>query len=163
MKINLNYFYYKKNMTVEKIMTKNVKSVKINTSLVNVSKLLSKKRLHAVPVVDDNKKVLGIITENDFFTKDLSDTYLPTYINFLKKAKFKSKISKKEYENVKKLLEAKAGDIMAANCLTTSPKTSIKKLLEIFQTKKYYSIPVVDKTKKLIGIVTQQDILKIIK
>ena len=150
-------------MTVEKIMTKKVKCVKINTALVKVSKILSKKRLHAVPVVDDNKKVLGIITENDFFTKDLSDIYLPTYINFLKKTKFKSKISKKENENVKKLLEAMAGDIMVANCLTIGPKTTIKKLIEIFKTKEYYSIPVVDKTKKLIGIVTQQDILKIIK
>ena len=149
-------------MTVEKIMTKNVKSVKIKTPLIKVSKLLAKKRLHAVPVVDEEKRVVGIITENDFFTKDMANTYLPTYINFLKKAKFKSKISKQEKINVDKLLTAKAGDIMVQKCLTVTPKASIKGLIEIFKTKKYYSIPVVDKSNKLIGIVTQQDILKII-
>ena len=150
-------------MTIEKIMTKKVKSVRINTSLLNVSKILSKKRLHAVPVVDAQKKILGIITEKDFFTKDLTETYLPTYINFLKKAKFKNRISRKEKKEMDILFSAKAEDIMTANCFTIESKTSTKKLLEIFRTKKYYTIPVVDKSKKLIGIITQADILKIIK
>lgn len=150
-------------MTVEKIMTKNAQCVKINTSLIKVSKLLSSKNFHAIPVIDEQKKVLGIIAENDFFTKDLAGIYLPTYINFLKKARFKSKISKKEQEEIEKLISAKAGDIMTADCFTVSSKTSIKELISIFKTKKYYTIPVVDKSKKLLGIITQADILKIIK
>jgi CBS domain-containing protein len=151
-------------MLVKQIMTKKVISVEPKTKVTDVAQLLTKHRIHGVPVVEGGK-IMGIITETDFFIKDkeLTNLYLPSYIDFLKKAKFAHKVSLGKKSKINKLLKAKAEDIMTADCFTVSPTLDAKELLKIIIAKKYFTIPVVNKEGKLTGIVTQSDIINLIK
>lgn len=147
---------------VKDIMVKEVISVKSETKIIEAAQLISKYRIHGIPVVE-NGKVAGIITETDFFVKDQPDLYLPSYIEFLNKAEFASKISLAKRRAINKLLKAKAKDIMTADCFTVMPDLEVKELLKLIIAKHYFTIPVVDKDGNMVGIVTQNDILNIIK
>jgi len=67
-------------------MTKNVSFVSPDTKITDVAEIMFKNRFHGLPVLD-NDKIVGIITETDFFTKDAANLYLPSYISFLKENK----------------------------------------------------------------------------
>ena len=51
-------------------MTKKVVSVHENDYIKNVFKLMDKAGILGVPVVDDKKQVVGIVTETDFEDED---------------------------------------------------------------------------------------------
>ncbi len=63
---------------------------------------------------------------------------------------------------VNKLLRTMAEDIMTTDCFTVTPDLSAKELLKLIIAKHYFTIPVVNKEGKMVGIVTQNDILNII-
>ena len=56
---------------VKNIMTKRVISVLKNENITKVARLLNKFKIHGVPVVDKNNKLVGLITESDFFVRSL--------------------------------------------------------------------------------------------
>jgi CBS domain-containing protein len=146
---------------VKDIMVKEVISVKPETKIIEAAQLISKYRIHGIPVVEKGK-IVGIITETDFFVKDQPDIYLPSYIEFLNKAEFASKIPFTKRSTINKLLKAKAKDIMTTDCFTVMPDMEVKELLKLIIAKHYFTIPVADKDGKIVGIVTQNDILNII-
>jgi len=61
----LNYLLAK--LTVDKIMTKKVLTVKPDTSIAEAARLMLDHKVGGLPVVDDQNHVLGIITESDIF------------------------------------------------------------------------------------------------
>jgi len=150
-------------MKVKDIMTKKVISVKQNDSIMEVSELLTKFKIHGVPVLHKNK-IVGIITEVDFFIKSMPDIFLPSYIKILKKTKMKKGgVSMKRKREMKKIMKAKAEDIMTKNCITIYDNADISELIKLFQMRGIYTIPVLNRSGKMVGIVSQADIIKLIK
>lgn len=149
-------------MRIEDIMTRRVISVEGSTPIAQIAELLTSGGYHALPVVDEKKRVIGIIAETDLFIKNMPHLYLPSYIDFLKNIKTVKKTSQKHRERTHKLLEASAKDIMTSEVVTVLSGLNVKKLIKIFQEKKLYSLPVVDSKKKLIGIVTVADVIRLI-
>lgn len=139
-------------------MIPDVISVSPNDSILAVSELIFKNRFHGVPVVE-NEKVLGIITEDDFFLKDYDDLFLPAYMKFLENHHAATNLPQEMKEKVKKLLSAKASDIMTPNCLTVTPETETSELMNLVKKTKFTTFPVVDQNGKILGIVTLSDIL----
>jgi CBS domain-containing membrane protein len=146
-------------MTVSDIMTKEVISIQKETQLAEAAGILAKFRIHGLPVVDEEKKVLGIITESDFFTKDSSNIYLPTFLDFIRNGDIDNPRSSDSQEIEKK---SKIKDIMTEGCLTVRPETEIEKLIAIFKEKNFNSVPVTDEQGVLVGIVTVMDIIRLL-
>ncbi len=149
-------------MKVKQIMIRKVISVKPKTKVMEVAALLDKYSIHGVPVIE-NKLIIGIITESDFFISGGLDLHIPSYIDFLKRAKFAKNLSGKNKKGIDRLLNATATDIMTKNCFTVSAEMEVKDMIKVFKNKKYFTIPVVDSNKNIIGIITQADIIKLIK
>ena len=82
-------------MKIKKLMTKKVIFVNSNTSIGDAAELMEKHRIHGLPVVDD-KKLVGIITETDFFVRDSANFHIPSYIDFIKNSKTKKYIKNNE-------------------------------------------------------------------
>ena len=57
-------------MKVRDIMTEAVLTVKADTSVNDVAKLLGQRDVSGVPVVDDQQQVIGIITELDLIVRN---------------------------------------------------------------------------------------------
>lgn len=142
-------------------MTKNVISVSPETKIEEIAQLLTRNRIHGVPVVEDGKLV-GIIAEDDFFTKDSVNLHLPSYINLLKEAKISREVKSGEKEKLHELFNARAKDIMTPNCATLSPDTQINDAVKIFKETKFNALPVVDKNNGLAGIVALADIINLL-
>lgn len=150
-------------MNAKDIMTKDVVSIGVKTKVVDIAKLLLKKGIHGVPVIDKEKKILGIITMSDFFIKGYPEIYLPSYINFLKKTKFHKNVKLKQKASSNTLLKAKATDIMTENCFCIPEDTEVKDILNRYSSSSLKTIPIINKELQLVGIITRSDIVKLIK
>lgn len=146
-------------MNVSDIMTKEVITVNKDTSLKEAAGLLAKFRIHGFPVVDENNKVLGIVTESDFFTKDSSNIFLPTFLDFISGKKPETLGDAESAELEKK---TSIRDIMTADCLTIPSDLPVQKLIEYFKEKNFNSLPVVDGQGILIGIVSIMDVIRLL-
>lgn len=149
-------------MKVEDIMTQNVVTVSPESKITEVAEILFKNKFHALPVVESTE-IVGIIAETDFFTRDSENFFLPAYVKFLEKNIKTENGSKEQQEKAKKLFNARARDIMSANCTTVYKDTSLDDLLEIFKTTKFATLPVVDEKNFLVGVVTLSDIISLVK
>lgn len=149
-------------MKVEDIMTKNVVTVTPDSKITQVAEIMFKNRFHGVPVAE-GKRVVGIVTEGDFFTRDQNNVFLPSYINFLKESKVAGALSKAEEEKVKKLLNAQVREIMNEKCVTILRDMSLHDLIAFFRETKYNTLPVMDENNELVGIVTLADVIGLIK
>lgn len=145
-------------MQVKEIMTKKVISVRPDDSVMQVAELIFKNGFHGMPVVEKGK-VVGIITEDDFFLKGYDDLYLPSYIQFLKSNKVVDGLPRNIKKKIEKLIESKARDLMTSPCITLTPATTISKLMALIKKTKFTTWPVTDKKNNLIGIVTLVDVL----
>jgi|GEM_PF-433921 len=145
-------------MKIKEIMTSNVIAVSPETSVSKVSDIIYTNRLHGVPVVK-RKKVIGIITESDFFLKKYDDIYFPTYIKFLEENQIAKYLSDDLKKKIKVLSEAKAKDIMTKNPLTFFANDDVAALMDKIKDTKFTSFPVINDAKNIIGIVTLADYL----
>lgn len=145
-------------MIVKDIMSKTVVSVQPEMKLSEVAEIIFKQKIHGVPVVNDGK-IVGIITETDFFTKDSENIFLPTYLEFIEKNNAKGSFSKQEQEKIDKLLDIRAKDIMNEGCLTIFQDMELQQLVDFFRTSNYKTLPVTDEKEELVGIVTRSDMI----
>lgn len=149
-------------MQVKDIMIKKAVSVGPDENVTQVADIIFKKGFHGLPVLE-NGKLVGIITEDDFFLKGFDDLYLPSYIQFLKSNKVVDGLPANIRRKIKKLVGATAKDLMTSPCLSVTPSTPVAKLMGLIKKTKFTTWPVVGKNKKLVGIVTLVDVLGIFK
>lgn len=142
-------------------MTVNVISVGPEDDLSSIAQILTKKRIHGVPVVDKGK-VVGIITETDFFAKDESGNYLPTCIAYLKKSKKEKEKDENSKREAEKLLGLKAKDIMTCPCKTALPSMQITEVVDSFKKTGFTTLPVTNEKGELVGIITTADLIKLL-
>jgi CBS domain-containing protein len=147
-------------MKVEDIMTTEVISVQPGTSLVEVAKILRKNKIHSLPVIDENQKLVGIVTEMDFFIKDSASSYLSKWIELIGQAKENTSVSLDNEEKLSHIIDLQVQDIMTVDCVTIHPDAAIRELLDIFKETRFKSFPVVDKSGIVVGIISLVDVIK---
>jgi len=116
------------------IMTRNFVSAKPDISVINAIKLMVKKRVGSLLLVED-EILKGILTEKDIMWA-------------------LSKKSKKDLENIR------AKEICAKKLITIKPSADIHSAMKLMKKKKFRRLPVTIK-KKVIGFLTLKDILRI--
>ena len=128
-------------MLVENWMATNVIAVKPDTSLLKCRNLLKEHQIRRLPVVDDQNRVVGIISDRDV------------------KGASPSKATALEVHEMQYLLaELKAKDIMTAKPVTIKPWDSVEQAAIIMMDKKFGGLPVVSEDNKLVGIITNRDL-----
>lgn len=151
--------YKKKTMRIEDIMTRDVITVTKETPLKEAAGLLAKFRIHGMPVVDEAKKVIGIVTESDFFTKDASNIFLPTFLDFVSRGNTEDSSGMDPSGFGSK---TKIADIMTKECITIKADQSIEQLIQFIKKENFNSMPVVDDQGALAGIVSIMDVIKLL-
>lgn len=149
-------------MDVSSLMTKDVISAKLDDSIVDIARIMKEKRIHAIPVLDEERKVLGIITESDFFTKETSNlTHLPTFIDFVQGGKIQEKEGEDEAE--KAIIKATARDIMSSPCKVLPQSAGAEEFIKIVKETGFISVPIVNNIleNKMVGILTVADVINI--
>lgn len=139
-------------------MVADVTTVSPKTPVSEVSDLIFNNRFHGLPVVEKGK-VVGIITEDDFFLKNFDEMYLPAYIRFLKGNKAIDNLPDDIKDKIEKLLGFRAEDIMTTNCMTVHSDMEVTELMKLIRETKFTTFPVTDNENNIKGIVTLSDIL----
>ncbi|WP_058486266.1 CBS domain-containing protein [Defluviitalea phaphyphila] len=147
-------------MTAKDIMQRNVLYIKKDMLIKDIAKLLFENKISGVPVVDDDKKVIGIVTEKDLLTKDKNPRF-PSYVEFLGSIIFLEGVKRYD-EELRKLAATKAEEIMTKKVHTIKEDTSIEEIASIMVEERVNRVPVVDEEGRLIGIVSRADMLKTI-
>lgn len=145
-------------MKVKDIMSTNVLTVSKDTSVEEIAGILVKNNISGVPVVDEENRVIGIVTEKDLLYKDIKPRF-PAMVEILGGMMFLSGV--KEYNTeLKKLVATKAEELMTKRVITIDPDSTIEKAAGIMVNKNINRIPVVDEDNHLLGIISRADIIR---
>jgi CBS domain-containing protein len=126
-------------MNAGDIMSEDIIVAKENMSAEVISVRLLSGEVNGVPVVDDNRSIVGIVTAIDIL-----------------------KAIRKRGNNNRKLNSLVAKDIMTPNPSVVKKNTPIEEVIDIMVQKEIMMVPVVeeDSNKRLIGVVSRADILR---
>lgn len=146
-------------MLVKDLMSTKVVTVKPDTLVSEVAEILHKHHFTGVPVVNEDGRVLGTISERDFITAD-SHLYLPTYIHMLSNMDYIQGGGKHLPHVVDQIVNAKAKEIMNQNIPFARPDTTIEEVARMFAEDRVNPVPVTDSTNKLLGVISRSDLIK---
>ncbi len=142
-------------MKVKDIMITNVKSIHSDTPVCQAFDILSKEGLSGMPVVDDTNTLVGVFTE-----KDIIRYILPGYLQQVGSFIYQD-ISKAIKNKVQELFQQKTvAHVMRKEVVTISPDASLAEAARVILIEKIRRLPVIDKDRKVVGIIARQDIVK---
>ncbi len=144
-------------LTASDIMTRNVVTVKPDTSIEELAGLLVKNQISGVPVVDESGNLYGIVTENDLISRN-KRLHIPTVVTFLDAAIYLES-SKKFEQEVKRITASKVRDICSRTVVTITEETALVDIATLMAEKNVHLLPVV-KNGKVTGIVGKRDVVK---
>lgn len=139
-------------INVAEVMRRQVVAVRPDDPVTKVAELLLDKDFTAVPVVDDENKVVGIISDNDLLTRGGMSVNLS-----LKRATDPDFV--KQLHKTLKESSALVEAVMTREVVTTAPDAPLAKAARLMVAKHLKRLPVADNQGRLIGMLGRIDIL----
>ena len=146
--------------TAQDIMTKNVVSVTLETSVRDLARALLNNNISGVPVLDKKGKLCGIATESDLIFQN-KRLHVPPFITILDSFLFLDNPEKMEHE-LKKIAGATVLDIYTEEVVSIEPGTPLDEIATIMIEKKMHTLPVLSENGEMVGIVGKKDIIRTI-
>jgi CBS domain-containing protein len=145
--------------TAAEIMNADVPSVTVDDEARTAIDLLAKTDMGAIPVVDDDRKVVGIVSESDLVIADEeSDLHLPHYLQIMGGIVFIG--SMKGFEKrLEKAFATKVSELMSADPITVHTYEAADRVARKIAEHHHNHLPVVDENERLAGMVTRADAL----
>jgi CBS domain-containing membrane protein len=141
----------KGNILCADIMIENVITVEYGTEVEQAWEIMRSNRLKAMPVIDRARRVIGIITWNDFFKfidLNVYESFLDKFRCFIRRT---ADVTASKPEAV--------GLIMTSSVVTLPETTHIVDLVSLMSTFGHRQIPIVNSEKRLIGMVYQANLI----
>ena len=136
------------NATVKDVMTAQVVAVRSGATFKEMAAALRQYRVSAFPVIDEQEKVIGIVSEADLLAKEaLTDPGVLTGVL--------------DHRDVLKAEGLTAGDLMTPRAVTVRPEDSVEHAAQLMHFLKFKRMPVVDADGGLVGLVSRADVLAV--
>ncbi len=142
-------------MFVKDVMVTSVRTVKRDDSIRSVAATICTNKISGLPVVDDDNRLLGLISE-----KDILAALLPSYADFLEDPVRARDFSAME-DSYREVLARSVGSLMKKRVFTVSPDELVMQAASKMALHNFRRIPVVE-NDRLVGIVSLGDIHKAI-
>ncbi|MCK4953246.1 CBS domain-containing protein [Candidatus Bathyarchaeota archaeon] len=123
-------------MKVHEAMTKNPVTVKPNSSVQDVAKIMSEKKIGSI-IISGNGELSGILTERDLVRKVLARGKDPKSV--------------------------KVNEIMSKPVVRINENSDLLDASELMKKKNIRRLVVVDKTKKIVGILSTNDMARVMR
>lgn len=135
------------------MMAKDVIFVRPDTPLDEVAELMGSKGISGLPVVDDQGRVMGMISEKDFLSRmgEVGPKNFMTVIANCLRARGCIALP---------IRAKKAADIMSAPAVTVSEDAPYVEIAGLMARKAINRVPVTDKEGRIIGIITRNDLIR---
>ena len=123
-----------RDIAINKVMTSDPATVSPQSSAAEARRLLESNVIHHLPVVEVNRLV-GIVSSSDLLKLHLLDDKLAIFTR------------------------ATVDQIMETNVTVLSKNSTLREAVEKLSMGNFHALPVVDKKRRLLGIVTSTDLL----
>lgn len=138
---------------VREIMSGSVVAVRPTAGFKEIVTLMRKHRVSAVPVVDADDHVIGIVSEADLLLKEVSADRSP-------RAAMSIFATGRRGERAR-AAAVTAGDLMTWSVATIRDDAPVTEAARLMHTRRVKRLPVVDRDGTLIGIVSRVDVLSV--
>jgi CBS domain-containing protein len=139
-------------MTIEEIMTRDVITVSPTTPIHKAARLMVEHGVSGLPVVDDDGRLVGIISEGDLILRQKRRDERPWWRWFFEDGEQLAR----EYQ---KAVGTTVGEVMTRSVVSISPVWGIEMAAAILQNRRIRRLPVVH-DGQLVGIVSRADLIK---
>jgi signal-transduction protein with cAMP-binding, CBS, and nucleotidyltransferase domain len=123
-------------MYIHEIMSKNVIKVNYEISAFEISKIMVKRRISSVVIIDNNDKIIGIVTEKDLIKEVCAKNLLATALT--------------------------ASKVMSSPLITISKNSTINDATKLMVEKKIKHLAIHD-NNDIIGILTTYDLINVLR
>lgn len=137
------------NTTVRDVMTTRVAAVPQAAGYKDIVTVLRRRRVSAVPVLDDDRKVVGVVSEADLLHK-LTAPPLPVgTIRLAWRLKERTATA------------VTASELMTTPAITITPEETVTEAARLMQARRVKRLPVVDRNDQLLGVISRADVLSV--
>jgi CBS domain-containing protein len=142
-------------LTVRDVMTTEVQAVRADASLEEIAQLMATHHISGVPVVEDDGRVIGIVSEADLIDEEKRHARLPRTALF-GLYPMPEDVLRAAYRGGQSL---KARDVMTKKVITATEDRSVSELADMMITRRINRVPIV-RDGKLVGIVSRADLVR---
>ena len=144
--------------TIKDIMVSSVYTASENDTLSEVAVIMLEKNVGCLPVLDDEDKLVGFLSETDFAGKEKLIPFSRNHAPQLFGKWLNEGEIEKMYQNAKTI---KVKEIMSTPPITIEEDATITDLIGKIMKYDIHRMPVVN-DDKLVGIVSRRDLLKLL-
>lgn len=131
---------------VRDVMTRDVRVACPETTLRELVRAIRDHHVHGLPVVDDLRRVLGIVAVSDLLGDELAAEHVRTRL---------------EHRGRVRSVGLTAGEIMTSPAVTIDQEQTLSQTARVLHQRHIGRLPVVEHDGRLIGIVTGSDLLTV--
>ncbi|MFI5957330.1 CBS domain-containing protein [Cryptosporangium sp. NPDC051539] len=138
--------------TVSDVMTNAVQSAYVRTPVKTIAERLDWAGVTAMPVLDDDAEVVGVVSEADLLHKVTYQDDADGWPRLLRR-------HRTDRDKAEGLL---AQDVMTAPAITIAPGASVVEAAQLLERHRVKRLPVVNDTGKLVGVVSRADLVRLL-
>jgi len=128
-------------ITVEEFMTSDISTLSESASVDDARKIMTEKNIRHIPITDDNRRILGLVTQRDILAAT-------------------GPVAKNKDSEAAGGSDTQLSDIMIRNVSVVNPSDSLRTAAMYMHSHKYGCLPVVA-DDQLVGIITDSDFISI--
>jgi CBS domain-containing protein len=132
------------------VMTRDVVSVRVTTGYKEIADLMVRHGISAVPVIDDERSVLGVVSEADLLAK----------LEYADRVPRHPLVTRRMRVNRDKAAGDTAAELMTAPAVTVRSTETVTRVARLMEAARVKRVPVVDDLGHLIGIVSRRDLVR---
>ncbi|MEX2127363.1 MAG: CBS domain-containing protein [Xanthobacteraceae bacterium] len=143
-------------MKAAEVMEADVVSVRPDTTVSDVARTLLARRISAVPVLDENAKLVGIVSEGDLIRRCEAGTerHRSWWLELLTTSETLATDYVKSHARY-------AGEIMTRPVVTAQEETTVAEIAKLFEHHNIKRVPIM-RGSKVVGIVSRADLLRVL-
>jgi CBS domain-containing protein len=139
-----------RNSTVADVMTTTVRTARPAMPIKDVARVLARHGLSALPVLDADDRVVGMVSERDLLSKQARPVSDPA--RWWQRRRARAEIRRARGDT--------AGDVMTAPALTIGPTAVLAEAAALMIRHEVKHLPVLDDDGRLVGVVSRGDLVR---
>ncbi len=144
--------------SARELMTTPFVAVQADDPVEKVGSVLLESGHHSLPVLDKDGRLVGMIGERDLIDAHRR-VHLPTLVTILDALIPLGGMHEYE-EELRKVTAVSAAQLASTQVITAAPDEDADAVAEKLLRKDIHAVPVVDREKRVIGIITRSDVLR---
>jgi CBS domain-containing protein len=145
-------------MRADQIMTADVMTVHTDTTIEEVARLLTMRRISSIPVVDDDNRVVGMVNDDELFTSEMGIPFSAVRVPVLFEKWARPERATEIYANARRNT---ARDVMSHEFVCVDTNASVGHITQLMVERNLHRV-LVTRNDRLAGIITRLDLIRVL-